>query len=94
VHHVTTQLYFRLAFEPMTLNGFSSHFTVDISETLETKLESIRCYRTQFPPAKAHVFDRIRGAALIVGAASGFSAGETFVSTKPLGTRDLMRFLG
>jgi hypothetical protein len=39
------------------------------------------------------VFDRIRGAALIAGAAAGFSAGETFVSARPLGTGDLMKFV-
>lgn len=94
VHTIATQLYFRLAFEPMTLNDFSSHFTVDISETLEAKLASVACYKTQFPPEKGHVFERIRGAALIAGAASGFHAGEVFVSTRPVGTRHLMQFIG
>lgn len=93
VHTVSVQLYFRLAFEPSTLSGYASHFTVDISETLATKLESVRCYQTQFPPAKAYVFDRIRGAATIMGAAAGFAAGETFVGTRPLGTANLMSLL-
>ena len=93
VHHIDHQLYFRLAFEPDRLGGFSSHFTVDISTTLETKLASVACYRTQFPPEKSHVFDRIRGAALIQGAAAGFYAGEVFVHTKMLGTANLVRFL-
>jgi len=60
-------LYFRLAFEPAVLEGFSSHFTVDISDTLDAKLKAVRCYQTQFPPAKEYVFERIRGAALIAG---------------------------
>lgn len=93
VHAVDVQLYFRLAFEPTTLAGYASSFTVDISDTLETKLESVRCYETQFPPEKAHVFERIRGAALISGAAAGFLAGEVFISVRPLGTGDMMRFL-
>ncbi len=91
VHNIAAQLYFRLAFEPQTLGGFMSHFTVDISDTLETKIASIRHYASQFPPAKEHVFDRIRGAALIAGSASGFHAGETFVCTKPLGVKDLVK---
>jgi bacillithiol biosynthesis deacetylase BshB1 len=91
VHAIQAQLYFRLAFEPEILGGFASHFTVDIAETLETKIASIACYATQFPPAKAHVFDRVRGAAMIAGAACGFAAGETFVSTRMLGALDLMR---
>lgn len=91
VHAVQRQLYFRLAFEPQTLEGFASHFTVDIGETLETKLAAVGCYATQFPPEKAYVFDRIRGAALHSGAAAGFTAGEVFVSTRPLGTFDLVK---
>jgi LmbE family N-acetylglucosaminyl deacetylase len=93
VHSVAVQLYFRLAFEPAILNGYHSHFTVDISDTLETKLAAVRCYQTQFPPAKEYVFDRIRGAALTAGAVAGFRAGETFVSNRALGTRDMVKFL-
>jgi LmbE family N-acetylglucosaminyl deacetylase len=93
VHTISSQLYFRLAFEPATLAGYASHFTVDIGETLEAKLDSIRCYQTQFPPAKAYVFDRIRGAAMLTGSACGFAAGETFVGTRPLGTGNLMQLL-
>ena len=91
VHSISAQLYFRLAFEPQTLAGFPSHFTVDISDTLETKIASIRCYETQFPPEKEYVFDRIRGAAMLAGAAAGFQTGEVFVSVRPLGTRDLVK---
>jgi LmbE family N-acetylglucosaminyl deacetylase len=75
------------------MSGFASHFTIDITETLDTKLESIRSYETQFPPEKAYVYDRIRGAALQAGAASGFLAGEVFVSTRPLGADNLMQVL-
>ncbi len=92
-HTISAQLYFRLAFEPEHLAGFPSHFTVDISDTLDQKLAAIRCYATQFPPAKAHVFERVRGAALLTGAASGFLAGEVFVATRPLGTANLMEFV-
>jgi N-acetylglucosamine malate deacetylase 1 len=90
-HIIPVQLYFRLAFEPQHLAGYPSHITMDISETLETKLESIRCYETQFPPAKEHVFERVRGAALLAGAAAGYRAGEVFVCTRSLGTTNLMQ---
>ncbi|QDU98246.1 PIG-L family deacetylase [Lignipirellula cremea] len=92
-HTVPSQLYFRLAFEPPMLNGYASHFTMDITDTLERKLESVRCYATQFPPQKAYVFDRIRGAAMTAGAAAGFLAGETFVCTRMLGGRNLMKMV-
>jgi len=93
VHIIEKQLYFRLAFEPATLDGFPGHFTVDIGDTLETKLEAIRCYATQFPPAKEATFERVRGAAINSGAAAGFKAGEVFVATRPLGTTEPMRLL-
>ncbi|MBM3998696.1 MAG: LmbE family protein [Planctomycetes bacterium] len=92
-HAIAVQLYFRLAFEPSSGTGFPSQFTVDISETLEQKLAAIRCYETQFPSSKSHVFDRVRGAALLAGAASGFVAGEPFAATRPLGTTRMMDFL-
>lgn len=88
-HTISRQLYFRLALESPTLTGFDSHITVDISHTLETKLESIRCYETQFPPEKSHVFERVRGAAIAAGTAAGVSAGEVFVSVRPLAVDDL-----
>lgn len=94
VHLIRHQLYFRLAFEPATLGGYASHFTVDISETLEAKLASVACYETQFPPAKAHVFERIRGAALLAGTAAQCHAGEVFVSTRSLLAHDLVKYLG
>ena len=92
-HVVPVQLYFRLAFEPMALTGFGNHFTVDISDTLDLKLASVRCYESQFPPEKAYIFDRLSGAAKFFGAACGFAAGEVFVSARGLGTGDLVKFL-
>lgn len=93
VHTISAQLYFRLALEPLPLGGSGSHFTVDISSTLETKLAAVACYQTQFPPARAHIFERIRGAALLAGSAAGFAAGEMFVSARSLGTHDLVEYV-
>lgn len=93
-HVISAQLYFRLAFEPAaTLTGYPSHFTVDVSDTLETKLAAVRCYATQFPPAKQQVFERIRGFALLAGAAAGCTYGEVFVHTRAIVATDLMRLV-
>lgn len=93
-HNIPAQLYFRLAFEPTaTLAGYPNHFTVDISETMDCKLASIRCYETQFPPEKGHVFERIRGFALLAGAAAGVAYGEVFVHTKSIVTGDLLKLV-
>jgi bacillithiol biosynthesis deacetylase BshB1 len=93
-HIISAQLYFRLAFEPTTtLAGYPSHFTVDVSDTMEAKLASIRCYETQFPPEKQHVFERIRGFALLAGAAAGVAYGEVYVHTRSIVTSDLVKLI-
>jgi N-acetylglucosamine malate deacetylase 1 len=92
-HTIARQLYYCLSFEPSPLANFASQFTLDIGESLETKLESIACYKTQFPPKKNHVFDRVRSLALSVGMAAGFEAGEVFANTRPIGVKDLMKSL-
>jgi LmbE family N-acetylglucosaminyl deacetylase len=93
VHTIASQLYFRLSFERQRLDSYAGHFVMDIGDTLATKLAAVRCYATQFPPAKDHIYDRIRGAALLTGASCGFAAGEEFASVRPVGTADLMQLL-
>lgn len=92
VHTISRQMYFRLAFEPDSMHGYPSHLTVDIAETLEAKLESIRCYQTQFAK-KSHIFDRVRAAAIISGQAAGIEAGEVLVGTRPIAVQSLMTTL-
>jgi hypothetical protein len=60
---------------------------------LETKLAAVARYKTQFPPARSHVLERIRGAAVLAGSAAGFAAGEMFVAVRPLGTQDLVKYV-
>ena len=93
VHKIERQLYFRLAFEPSFMPRGPGEFTVDISQTLQAKLESIACYQTQFPPEKKHIFDRVENVARSVGLAAGCEAGESFVSTRPLRAGNLMEIL-
>lgn len=89
VHAVSRQLYFRLAFEPEILSGHPSHLTVDIASTLERKIESIRCYQTQFS-GKPYIYDRVRAAAVMSGQAAGVAAGEVMVATRPVAITDLV----
>lgn len=90
-HVIDRQLYFRLNFEPAPASGIENSITVDITDNLEQKLEAIRCYKTQFPPSKAYIFDRVRGLAIAAGAAANCYAGETFISTRSLRTKDLIQ---
>lgn len=91
VHTISSQVYFRLAFEPSTNSNNANQITMDISHTLEKKLDSIRCYVTQFSPTKSYIFDRVKGLAIAAGAPCGFEAGETFTAVRPIGTNDLVR---
>ncbi len=92
-HTISKQLYFHLGFEHGFDASLLQSFVVDITDALSAKLASIACYETQFPPAKAYVFDRVRAIALAAGAAAGFGAGEVFHSAKPIGTGNLVQFL-
>ncbi len=89
VHTIPAQLYYTLAFyalEPM----HGSHIVSDISATIDKKLAAIRCYATQFPKEKQHVFDRVKGWAHHLGEVAGFDAGELLISPRTIGTRNLM----
>jgi LmbE family N-acetylglucosaminyl deacetylase len=93
VHSIAAQLYFTLSFTSLELPAAAGHLVVDIGDTLDAKVEAIRCYETQFPVAKQHVFERVRAMALHCGTSAGYPAGELFASPRTLGTRDLMHFL-
>ena len=93
VHTVPSLMYYSLNFSSLELPPGTGHVVVDIGDTLEQKLESVRCYATQFPPAKEHVFARVRALAEQHGVAAGFAAGELLGSPRVLGTRDVMRTL-
>lgn len=92
-HRIDAQVYCRLSFEWSDVSVGHGELTMDISATLEKKLESVRCYKTQFPPEKAYVLQRVRAVALYCGAMAGFSAGEAFTIPRMLGTRDLLQSL-
>lgn len=89
VHSISRQLYFRLAVEPDLIPRNSHHLIVDVSRTIEQKIESIQCYQTQFAH-KPNIIDRIRAAAIVTGAAAGTEAGESFAAAKPFAVDDLM----
>jgi len=92
VHSVARHLYYRLAVEPDTIPGLSHHLIVDVSETIDQKIESILCYQTQFAH-KPNITDRIRAAATTTGASAGVAAAESFAAAKPAAIDDLMNTL-
>lgn len=87
-HKVPSLVYYHLSFE-FDANS-ANQIVHDISEELDVKLAAIRAYRSQFPPEKEYLFDRVRALACSYGSAAGFKAGEVFASTRPLGTQNLV----
>jgi bacillithiol biosynthesis deacetylase BshB1 len=65
-------------------------FVVDISDTFEQKLESIRCYQSQFDERRfARVRHFLTGSNIHAGSRCGFAYGELFAMPHPIGVRDL-----
>lgn len=93
VHSISRQLYYHLFFEDEWSGIGSKQFVFDISSTLEQKLDSVLCYKTQFPESKRYLFDRVRAIARSVGQSAGLQSGEVLTSTRAIGTNDLRRFL-
>ena len=86
----------RLVWYPLGLQSFSvpeggGHFVVDVSDTFALKLEAIRAYKTQFPPAKDRVFRLVESQNTFLGTSAGFTHGELFVCASILGVEDLVK---
>lgn len=58
---------------------------------IEKKRAALACYRSQFPPSKGAVLDRILTFNRQQGLAAGFEAGEIVTSPTALGSRDLVK---
>jgi bacillithiol biosynthesis deacetylase BshB1 len=71
-----------------------STFVIDVSDTIEQKLEAIRCYESQFDVAR---FEMVRhfvtGHAAAEGSRCGFKYGELFALPHPVGAADLVRLI-
>lgn len=94
VHTIAAYLYYSLASAGMAPATGLGQLVVDISDTLDVKIESVRCYKTQFGPEREkYMTERVRAAAIQLGNAAGFPAGEILTSPRLIGTKDLMHFL-
>ncbi len=89
-HTIRRQICYPLGFQLTRMPG-GGQFVVDISETFSIKLEAIRAYRTQFPPAKERLFPMLEGYNRLFGQSAGFEAGELFYGTALVGVTDLVQ---
>lgn len=90
VHSVRKQMWYPLGFSSLGVLQSPGCFVVDISETLEAKLDAVRAYKSQFPPTKQRVFHLVESQARLLGTSAGFSAGEMLIPATTLGIADFM----
>jgi LmbE family N-acetylglucosaminyl deacetylase len=70
-------------------------FVVDITETIDQKVEAIRCYRSQFDDERfAGLEHYVRAGAAAEGAAIGVRYGELYALPRPMGIADMVAALG
>jgi len=73
---------------------FPATFVVDISSTLEAKLEAIRCYRSQFDGPR---WERLRHYVVSIAGAEGmrcgYRYGELYALPRPVGVKDMVGLL-
>jgi LmbE family N-acetylglucosaminyl deacetylase len=89
-HTIRKQLWYSLGFGTLTGLSAPGAFVADISDTLDVKLQAIRAYATQFPPAKDRVFHLVESQARLYGVSAGFAAGELLIPATTLGLQDVM----
>jgi LmbE family N-acetylglucosaminyl deacetylase len=70
-------------------------FVVDITETIEAKIEAISCYRSQFEGQRLEgLLHYVRSIAGAEGARAGFRYGEMYAVPRPPGVTDMLAMLG
>jgi len=92
-HIISKQLYCMLGTPLAASPNPGGQVVIDISSTLARKIAAIRCYKTQFPPEKEHLFDRVDAADRYLGRSAGVVAAEMLISPRPVVIKDLMRSL-
>jgi LmbE family N-acetylglucosaminyl deacetylase len=74
---------------------FHGQFVVDITATIDRKLEAIHCYASQFDEQR---FDRLRHYIVSIAGAEGgqcgYRYGELYCLPRPVGVKDMVAMLG
>jgi LmbE family N-acetylglucosaminyl deacetylase len=92
-HVIGRQLYCHLGQPLASAAVTGGQVLVDITDVLPRKIAAIRCYKTQFPPEKEHLFERVDAADCYLGRSAGVGAAELLISPRPIVHKDLMRTL-
>ena len=74
---------------------FHGQFVVDITSTIDRKLEAVACYASQFTgPRFDRVAHYIRSLAGTEGGQCGYRYGELYALPRPVGVKDVVQLLG
>jgi len=77
------------------ITHWHSQFVVDITDTIDQKLDAVRCYRSQFDGERLVGIEHyITSWAGVEGASVGVRYGETYALPRPLGVTDIVALLG
>ncbi len=93
--HRVDHLIYRPVFLSADVTHFQCRFVVDISATIEAKLEAIKCYQSQFYGKRWERLEHfITCQAGSEGGLAGFRYGELYALPRPVGTADPISLLG
>jgi LmbE family N-acetylglucosaminyl deacetylase len=92
-HTIERQIYCTLGFPLSATPVSAGQLVIDISGTLAKKVAAILCYKTQFPPGKQHVIERVETGARYLGQSAGVAAAELLTSPRPIAVADVMQTL-
>ncbi|MCG3138326.1 MAG: N-acetyl-alpha-D-glucosaminyl L-malate deacetylase 1 [Phycisphaerae bacterium] len=77
------------------IHHYPSRFVVDITDTIDIKLQAISCYASQFDPTRVDRLQHyVRSIAGSEGSSAGYIYGELYALPRPLGTDDLVHMVG
>lgn len=88
-----------LVYRPVRIAAEITHwhtqFVVDVTDTIDRKIEAVRCYRSQFDGERfAGLEHYIRSGAGVEGGLVGVRFGEGFALPRPIGIADMVATLG
>ncbi|MCZ6698148.1 MAG: PIG-L family deacetylase [Planctomycetota bacterium] len=71
--------------------SWPAQFVVDISDTIDQKIQAVSCYKSQFPPERMEFMEHyLRSASGYEGGGCGYRYGELYAVPRPLGVKDPM----
>lgn len=92
--HGIGKLVYRQIPRALDMVDWPASFVIDITDTIDQKLEAVACYESQFAPDRIDgVHHWLRTTAGAEGSSARVKYGETYCLPQPLGTRDMVEFL-